>query len=419
MVLDEADRLLDLGFEFALKKIISILDERKNDSVKRQNLLISATLEGRIKKLASVSLRSPVFINLAGDSVPVKVVGKHISFEDEEEQQAIAKFEDGIEELPEEDENFQVPKHLLQSYTLVETKQKLISLVTFLRLQSFSSPDTCKILVFVLTTDIVEFLYSLFQYANFENVDEDGDSFVEEMFGVPLFKLHGNMSQAHRTSMFTRYRASNNGILFCTDVAARGLDVPDIKWIVQYDAPTETKEYVHRIGRTARFTGQGKSIIFLTSSEKGYVRHLAEHQLDVKEIHLESLLNTLQIPNTPGKKRLPPQIRLQDFLEDKVTKNKKLFDMASSAFRSYTRGYATYPKGLKFIFHVKSLHLGHVAKMFALAEPPSKLTNVKHMPKHPKKQRRLDVDDDEKPKPKKQTRPPTAQQRIMSEFSAG
>lgn len=139
--------------------------------------------------------------------------------------------------------------------------------------------DTCKILVFVLTTDIVEFLYNLFDNAKFKNTDEDGETFVEEIFGVPIFKLHGNMSQGQRTTMFTKYRASKNGILFCTDVAARGLDVPNITWIVQYDAPTEIKEYVHRIGRTARFTGKGKSIIFLTPSEKEYVSQLEEHQV--------------------------------------------------------------------------------------------------------------------------------------------
>merc|ERR1712137_1271990 len=196
-------------------------------------------------------------------------------------------------------------------FVITEMKLKLVGLISFLRLQSFSSPEHCKVVVFVLTTDMVEFFHTLFDTTKFTHKDEEGDQFVEDLFGVPLFKLHGNMSQRERTQMFTCFRASSSGILLCTDVAARGLDVPNIQWIVQYDAPTETKEYVHRIGRTARCTGTGKSILFLTPSEKGYVKQLEEVQLQLREVQLDVLFSTLQIPLTSGKRK-PPQIRLQE-----------------------------------------------------------------------------------------------------------
>ena len=142
LIMDEADRLMDLGFEKAIRSILHLLDERQAPGIKRQNLLISATLEGRIEKLASVSLNNPVFINLAGDNEVSSTNNsnrtKHITFDDDDNETSELKdYESDNNE--EEEENYQVPKHLLQSYTIVETKQKLTSLISFLRLQSFSS----------------------------------------------------------------------------------------------------------------------------------------------------------------------------------------------------------------------------------------------------------------------------------------
>lgn len=142
LIFDEADRLLDLGFEFAIKKILSMIDERKSKDVKRQNLLISATLEGGIQKLATISLHSPVYVNLEDEDVDDDVVLKNSSAKpvhsllDDSDDIQIVQVEN--DDNNEEFEQFKVPKHLIQSYTIVETKQKLISLITFLRLQSFA-----------------------------------------------------------------------------------------------------------------------------------------------------------------------------------------------------------------------------------------------------------------------------------------
>lgn len=146
MILDEADRLLDLGFEFALKKILALIDERKQKEVKRQNLLISATLEGRIKKLANISLNSPIYVNLEDESSEdqnskIKPITSSVhSFlaDDNDDVGDDVQLLSLENEENVESEQFRVPKHLIQSYTIVEIKQKLISLITFLRLQSFA-----------------------------------------------------------------------------------------------------------------------------------------------------------------------------------------------------------------------------------------------------------------------------------------
>lgn len=106
-------------------------------------------------------------------------------------------------------------------------------------------------------------------------------------------------------------------------------------------------------------------------------------------------------------------------MEDIVTKNKKLSEFAANAFRSFTRGYSTYPRSQKHIFHVKSLHLGHVAKMFALSQPPSKIAASTLKPTKktiPKNKHFVDIPKSEKTKKVKKM--PTAAERMLSEFSA-
>ena len=92
-----------------------------------------------------------------------------------------------------------------------------------------------------------------------------------------MWKLHGNMEQKDRTLCFQEFRAAQHGVLICTDVAARGLDVPDVHWIVQWDPAIRIKEYIHRIGRTARMEGRGNALTFLTPSEYDYLKLLQDH----------------------------------------------------------------------------------------------------------------------------------------------
>ena len=86
-----------------------------------------------------------------------------------------------------------------------------------------------------------------------------------------LYKLHGEINQHERSRTFKAFCAASTGVLLCTDVAARGLDMPNVDWIIQYDPPTETTEYVHRIGRTARRGRAGSAILMLRPCEAGYV----------------------------------------------------------------------------------------------------------------------------------------------------
>lgn len=189
--------------------------------------------------------------------------------------------------------------------------------------------------------------------------------------------------------MFRRFAASRSGVLLCTDVAARGLDLPQVTWILQYTPPTAAAEYVHRIGRTARVGGAGSSLIFLTPAETAFVQELANHNISLSEMKLLDILSSLMMDDAykgrgkyhsqTSSRALEQETReratvLQTQFEDFVHAGVGSVRAARTALQSFLRAYTTYPAHLKHIFHIRSLHLGHTAKSFGLREAPHALS---------------------------------------------
>lgn len=96
--------------------------------------------------------------------------------------------------------------------------------------------------------------------------------------------LHGKMNQKRRENCLKRYKESKCGALMCTDVAARGLDVDDIAWVVQFDSPTEPSQFTHRVGRAARAGKSGRSLVFLSPEEEAYVDFLKLRKIPIEEL---------------------------------------------------------------------------------------------------------------------------------------
>ena len=94
---------------------------------------------------------------------------------------------------------------------------------------------------------------------------------------------HGDLKQNKRTTTFFDFCAAKEGILLCTDVAARGLDIPHVDWIVQYDPPDEPKEYIHRVGRTARAGGKGRALLILQPEELTFLKYLKQAKVPISE----------------------------------------------------------------------------------------------------------------------------------------
>ena len=92
---------------------------------------------------------------------------------------------------------------------------------------------------------------------------------------IPVTDIHGKQKQQRRTTAYFDFCQAEKGILLCTDVAARGLDIPAVDWIIQYDPPDDPKEYIHRVGRTARGkSGKGRALLLLLPEELGFLSYL-------------------------------------------------------------------------------------------------------------------------------------------------
>lgn len=396
LVLDEADRLLDMGYEKDVAQIVTALNKQGSDY--RQTILLSATLSAGVERLAGIALKDHEMV----DSSSINT--------DDKPQHAKASSRKQIESNL-QDLEFALPEKLKQHFVLVPCKLRLVTLAAFILWKCKLQSQKSKMVVFLSTQDSVEFHHTLFtqtfasalQPPRFhDNSDSDevtvGDSDDEEgemgggEGGLQLFRLHGDMPQKERTKVFQEFTTAKCGVLLCTDVAARGLHLPRVDWIVQYTTPGATVDYIHRVGRTARAGKQGNALLFLMPSEADYVKELNKHKISVRELPMKDILMILltaihelprpQAPNTRQDPRTFEEAAtyLQDRFEEQVFKNRNLQTMAAKGYQSFVRAYATYPSHLKDIFSMKDLHLGHVAKSFALREAPSHLHNAASRP---------------------------------------
>lgn len=218
-------------------------------------------------------------------------------------------------------EEFSTPRQLVQHYMTVTQKLRLPALCAFLRAHARE-----KVVVFMSTCDAVDFHHDLFRRAvwpgdatpstemagggdgdaNRNNVHggetedsnkkmkkPEGNRVMDSEFfgpGCLVKRLHGNVPQNERQATYRAFGASVSGVLICTDVAARGLDLPTVDWILQYDPPAETADYVHRVGRTARKGERGHSLLFLLPRETAYLSVLETRGLRPKPLSLEGVL---------------------------------------------------------------------------------------------------------------------------------
>ena len=171
-------------------------------------------------------------------------------------------------------------------------------------------------------------------------VDFYGSS-LKQVIGDDLYieLLHGKLVQKRREKAMERFRASSGGVLFCTDVAARGLDVADIDWVVQLDAPQEPSQFIHRVGRSARAGRKGSSLVFLTEKEEAYVDLLSNRQVALLPLpETESCCRPVQtgddetVENESVKSILSP-------IKELVLKDRDLLEKGTKAFTSYIRAY--------------------------------------------------------------------------------
>ncbi|XP_075598388.1 putative ATP-dependent RNA helicase DDX10 [Balearica regulorum gibbericeps] len=225
LILDEADRILDMGFADTMNAIIENLPK------KRQTLLFSATQTKSVKDLARLSLKDPEYVWVH------------------------------------EKAKFSTPATLDQNYVVCELQQKVNMLYSFLR-----SHLKKKSIVFFASCKEVQYLFRVF---------------CKLQPGLPVLALHGKQHQMKRMEVYTCFVRKKAAVLFATDIAARGLDFPAVNWVIQFDCPEDANTYIHRVGRTARYKEGGEALlILLPSEEKGMVEQLAQRKVPVSEIKI-------------------------------------------------------------------------------------------------------------------------------------
>lgn len=245
LVLDEADRMLDLGFIGDIKSVKRLLRH------KHQTLFFSATINPKIKKLA--------YSQIQADALRIQV-------------------------SPEK----QVSKNITHSIVRVEMDDKRMLLANFIR----ANPEM-KCIVFVRT-----------------QVRAERVTAQLEKMEIPSVSMHGGMDQLEREANLDIFRKQKSGILIATDVTARGIDLPGITHVINYDLPDNPENYVHRIGRTGRGFNKGEAISFCSSEE--------QEKLQDIEAFLETKLPEMKVDEqdlvAPAK--VTEEMSLADFVSE-------------------------------------------------------------------------------------------------------
>uniref|UniRef100_A0A1A7YH61 ATP-dependent RNA helicase n=1 Tax=Iconisemion striatum TaxID=60296 RepID=A0A1A7YH61_9TELE len=293
LVLDEADRLLDMGFEASLNTILGYLPKQ------RRTGLFSATQTQELENLVRAGLRNPVRIT-------VKEKGQAATTQ-------------------------KTPSRLSNYYIICRTEDKFNTLVAFLRQHKHE-----KHLVFFSTCACVEYF---------------GRALEMLVKKVSIRCIHGKMKNK-RSSIFADFRTLKSGILVCTDVMARGVDIPDVNWVLQYDPPSSASAFVHRCGRTARIGNYGNALVFLLPMEESYVNFLSINQ------------------KCPLQKKSPVKdvVDVLPKVKAMALSDRAMFEKGMRAFVSHVQAYAKHKCSL--IFRVKDLDFACLASGFALLRLP-------------------------------------------------
>ncbi|KAL0275837.1 UNVERIFIED_CONTAM: hypothetical protein PYX00_003567 [Menopon gallinae] len=291
LVLDEADKCLDLGFQETMNNII------ENLPPERQTLLFSATQTKSVKDLARLSLKNPRYISVH------------------------------------ESKQHSTPDGLEQSYVVCELHDKINFLWSFIK-----NHKRQKILIFLSSCKQVKYVYTMF---------------CRLRPGSPLLALYGSLHQLRRMRIYKDFCAKQNVVMFATDIAARGLDFPNVDWVVQLDCPEDGNTYIHRAGRTARYKKGGESLlVLLPSEEKAMVEEL---------LNLKIPLNEIKVNPT----KLVSPIRKMEAL---LARDANLKADAQRAFVAYIKW--VYLMKNKKIFKVQALDFEKFAASLGLAVTP-------------------------------------------------
>lgn len=300
LVLDEADRCLDMGFAETMNAII------ENLPPDRQTLLFSATQTKSIKDLARLSLKSPEYV------------------------------------APHDSSETKTPTALQQNYVVVNQEDKITMLWSFIK-----SHLKQKSIVFLSSCKQVKYICEIFSKLR---------------PGVSLLALYGTLHQDKRMAIYDEFCRRSKVILFATDIASRGLDFPVVSWVIQLDCPEDATAYIHRAGRTARHKAHGESLLVLTpSEEQSMLEELRGSKIPINQITIDP--RQLFSPRAKMEAYLAQSTELKESAQRAfvayiksvyMMKNKNIFNVESINFDEYASslGLVVTPR-VRFLQRIK------------------------------------------------------------------
>ena len=355
LVMDEADRMLDMGFERSMTTILARLPKQ------RRTGLFSATQTRAIQDLIRAGLRNTVRVrvsNAAAKAPSSKAGGSGDTTADS----AVAPAPTSAQRTPASLRNY---------FVICDPVEKLSHLANTLRgLQNSSAAKqggSCKVIVYFLTCACVDYFTKVFT-----SVPVLANSNELQVLG-----LHGRMKPAQRSKVYRKFCEDHNDAtdstdagggqrrsvvaLFATDLAARGLDIADVDWVLQYDPPQDPDTFVHRVGRTARMGREGAALSYLLPKEDAYV--------DFMKVRRVPLLpwNATEAPLSEGT-RPHDSLRLLDQVKSATKRDRDLFEKGERAFVSYVAGYQEHT--CNFIFRWAAMDIGQLGVSFGLLRLP-------------------------------------------------
>ncbi|KAJ1511349.1 ATP-dependent rRNA helicase spb4, partial [Coelomomyces lativittatus] len=346
LILDEADKVLDVGLGPTVQQVIQQFPKQRHTG------LVSATLTEHVQSLVSClgGLRSPMYITLKVQSKQTPAL--------------LNSSEPSASFIPSQ----RTPSSLVMEYLVVPTAMKTRWLVCCLHHYMTTTPES-KIMVFFNTCHQVVYWYTLLRQV------------------IPhLYSLHGHQVTQRREKVYQTFvQTKDPAVLFCTDLAARGLDIPSLDYVIQFDAPTDPSLFTHRCGRAGRQGHFGQSLVFLTPQETTFIEFLQLRQVFVTPCSVDvffssSSSSTSMVLNQKEKEKQEKPEYVPDPLpfswRDEILKDRKYYDLSIRAFVAYIRAYSLHT--LTYIFQMNSLDWQGLIELFGLISLP-KMPELRHL----------------------------------------
>lgn len=310
VVLDEADRLLDISFEKDVVSALKLLPKQ------RRTGLFSATLSSAGESIFKTGMSNPVKVSVKSNSSNMSQ---------------------------------KTPASLNIGYMLTDTEKKNTILMKLLQELQFK-----KSIVYFPTCASVSYFYNVFTHI----VEND----------LLFFSLHGKLSAGPRLKTLQKFSEGESSlgkyVLMTTDVAARGIDIPDVDLVIQLDPPTDPDQFVHRCGRTGRNNKNGQAIVMLNDNgrEEGFVTFMSVRGLEMSQMQTPDVTSEYEVYEN----------RIRKFLLG----DRAIHDMAVKAYVSFVRYYSKH--SASSIFRIQSLDYLATAKMYGLLRLP-KMPELKYI----------------------------------------